>query len=166
MNQHGCRDVRCRPAIPTVHVIVHDRSNRRRINAKVNGLDFSTVGVLYFLMYIALENVSEKKKFHYHLKNVFIISLSPSTFDWFTGYFLPVSDWSQTSKQTKTDTGYLSMFYLLWFWGNQSLHLVFSSKFLLYLSGKHMSLAHEQLYFNDPRYHNYRTFSYNRNELS
>ena len=62
VNQHGCRDVRCRPAIPTVHVIVHDRSNRRRINAKVNGLDFSTVGVLYFLMYIALENVSEKKK--------------------------------------------------------------------------------------------------------
>ena len=101
MNQHGCRDVRCRPAIPTVHVIVHDRSNRRRINAKVNGLDFSTVGVLYFLMYIALENVSEKKKFHYHLKNVFIVSLSPSTFDWFTGYFLPVSDWSQTRKQTQ-----------------------------------------------------------------
>ena len=48
MNQHGCRDVRCRPTIPTVHVIVHDRSNRQRINAKVNGLDFSTVGVLYF----------------------------------------------------------------------------------------------------------------------
>ena len=64
MNQHGCRDVRCRPTIPTVHVIVHDRSNRQRINAKVNGLDFSTVGVLYFLMYIALENVSEKKKYH------------------------------------------------------------------------------------------------------
>ena len=62
VNQHGCRDVRCKPAIPTVHVIVHDRSNRRRIDAKVNGLDFSTVGVLYFLMYITLENVSEKKK--------------------------------------------------------------------------------------------------------
>lgn len=101
VNQHGCRDVRCRPAMPTVHVIVHDRSNRRRIDAKVNGLDFSTVGVLYFLTYITLENVSEKKKCHYHLKNVFIVSLSASTYDWFTGYFLPVSDWSQTSKQTK-----------------------------------------------------------------
>lgn len=108
----------------------------------------------------------QKKKCHYHLKNVFIVSLSASTYDWFTGYFLPVSDWSQTSKQTKTDIGYLSMFYLLWFWGNQSLHLVFSSKFLRYLSRKQMSLAHEQLYFNDQRYHNYRTFSYNRNELS
>ena len=79
VNQHGCRDVRCKPAIPTVHVIVHDRSNRRRIDAKVNGLDFSTVGVLYFLMYITL-----KKKSHYHLKNVFIVSLSASTYDWFT----------------------------------------------------------------------------------
>lgn len=168
MNQHGCRDVRCRPAIPTVHVIVHDRSNRRRINAKVNGLDFSTVGVLYFLMYIALENVSEKKKFHYHLKNVFIVSLSPSTFDWFTGYFLPVSDWSQRKKtNTKSiQVHNLSMFYPLWFWRNHSLHLVFSSKFLHYLSRKQMSLPHEQLYFNDQRYHNYRTFSYNRNELS
>ena len=58
------------------------------------------------LMYITLENVSEKrKKCLYHLKNVFIVSLSVSTYDWFTGYFLPVSDWSQTSKQTKTDTG-------------------------------------------------------------
>ena len=108
----------------------------------------------------------KKKKCHYHLKNVFIVSVSASTYDWFTSYFLPVSDWSQTSKQTKTDTGYLSMFYLLWFWGNQSLHLVFSSKFLRYLSRKQMSLAHEQLYFNDQGYHNYRTFSYNRNELS
>ena len=143
-----------------------DQTASRRIYAKVNRLDFSTVGVLYFLTYSTLKNVSGKKKSHYHLKNVFIVSLSASTYDWFTSYFLPVSDWSQTSKQTKTDTGYLSMFYLLWFWGNQSLHLVFSSKFLLYLSGKHMSLAHEQLYFNDPRYHNYRTFSYNRNELS
>ena len=61
MNQHGCRDVRCKPAIPTVHVIVHDRSNRWRIDAKVNGLDFSTVGVLYVLMNVRLENVSEKK---------------------------------------------------------------------------------------------------------
>ena len=45
--------------------------------------------------------MSPKKKIHYHLKNVFIVSLSASTFDWFTGYFLPVSDWSQTSKQTQ-----------------------------------------------------------------
>lgn len=78
-----------------------DRTASRRIDAKVNGLDFSTVGVLYFLMYITLENVSEKKKCHYRLKNVFIVSLSASTYDWFTGYFLPVSDWSQTSKQTQ-----------------------------------------------------------------
>ena len=140
-------------------------ASRRRIDAKVNGLDFSTVGMLYFLVYITLENVSEKKKCHYHLKNVFIVSLSASTYDWFTGYILPVSDWSQANKH-KTDTGYLSMFYLLWFWRNQSLHLVFSSKFLPYLSRKQMSLAHEQLYFTDQRYHNYRTFSYNRNELS
>lgn len=143
-----------------------DQTASRRIYAKANALDFSIVGVLYFLMYITLKNVSGKKKSHYHLKNVFIVSLSASTYDWFTGYFLPVSDWSQTSKQTKTDIGYLSMFYLFWFWRNHSLHLVFSSKFLPYLSRKQMSLAHEQLYFNDQRYHNYRTFSYNRNELS
>ena len=120
---------------------------------------------IFFNVYYAWKCL-RKKKCHYHLKNVFIVSLSASTYDWFTGYFLPVSDWSQTSKQTKTDTGYLSMFYLLWFWGNQSLHLVFSSKFLRYLSRKQMSLTHEQLYFNDQGYHNYRTFSYNRNELS
>ena len=79
-----------------------DQTASRRIDAKVNGLDFSTVGVLYFLMYVRLENVSDKKKkCHHHLKNVFIVSLSASTFNWFTGYFLPVSDWSQTSKQTQ-----------------------------------------------------------------
>ena len=41
------------------------------------------IGVLYFLMYITLKNVSGKKS-HYHLKNVFIVSLSASTYDWFT----------------------------------------------------------------------------------
>ena len=151
-------------AMPTVLVIVHDRSNRLTENiceSKRAGFFYSRCAIFF----ITLENVS-KKKCHYHLKNVFIVSLSASTYDWFTSYFLPVSDSSQTSKQTKTDTGYLWMFSLLWFWGNQSLHLVFSSKFLLYLSRKQMSLAYEQLYFNDQRYHNYRTFSYNRNELS
>lgn len=39
-----------------------DQTASRRIDAKVNGLDFSTVGVLYFLMYVRLENVSDKKK--------------------------------------------------------------------------------------------------------
>ena len=121
------------------------------------------------LMYITLENVSEKrKKCLYHLKNVFIVSLSVSTYDWFTGYFLPVNDWSQTSKQTQNRYRFMiyRCFISFFFWRNQSLHLVFSSKFLLYLSRKQMSLAHERLYFNDQRYHNYRTFSYNRNELS
>ena len=80
-------------------------------------------------------------------------------------FCLSVIGHKQANKH-KTDTGYLWMFYLPWFWRNQSLHLVFSSKFLPYLSRKQMSLAHEQLYFNDQRYHNYSTFSYNRNELS
>ena len=39
-----------------------DQTASQRMDAKVNGLDFSTVGVLYFLMYVRLENVSEKKK--------------------------------------------------------------------------------------------------------
>ena len=55
---------------------------------------------IFFNVYCAWKCI-RKKKFHYHLKNVFIVSLSPSTFDWFTGYFLPVSDWSQTRKQTQ-----------------------------------------------------------------
>lgn len=154
-------------AMPTVLVIVHDRSNRLTENiceSKRAGFFYSRCAI--FFKCISRLKMSPKKKCHYHLNNVFIVSLSASTYDWFTSYFLPVSDSSQTSKQTKTDTGYLSMFSLLWFWGNQSLHLVFSSKFLLYLSRKQMSLAYEQLYFNDQRYHNYRTFSYNRNELS
>ena len=151
----------------TVHVIVHDRSNRLSeenwCESKRAGFFYSWYAI-FFSVYHAWKCLW-KKKCHYHLKNVFIVSLSASTYDWFTGYILPVSDWSQANKH-KTDTGYLSMFYLLWFWRNQSLHLVFSSKFLPYLSRKQMSLAHEQLYFNDQRYHNYRTFSYNRNELS
>ena len=167
MNQHGCRDVRCKPAMLTVHVIVHDRSNRRRIDAKVNGLDFSTVGVLYFF------NVNYawkclRKKNPLPLEERFY-SKSISVDFWLVYRLFSACQWLVTNKQTNTKSTRvhdLSMFCLLWFWRNQSLHLVFSSKFLLYLSRKQMSLAHEQLYFNDQRYHNYRTFSYNRNELS
>lgn len=154
MNQHGCRDVRCRPTIPTVHVIVHDRSNRQRINAKVNGLDFSTVGVLYFLMYIALENVSEKKKIPLPLEERFYNKSITVDF-WLVYRLFSACQWLVTNKQTNTKSiqvHNLSMFYPLWFWRNHSLHLVFSSKFLHYLSRKQMSLPHEQLYFNDQRF--------------
>lgn len=79
-----------------------DQTASRRIDAKVNGLDFSTVGLLYIFFYVYHAwKCLWKKKCHYRLKNVFIVSLSASTYDWFTGYILPVSDWSQTSKQTQ-----------------------------------------------------------------
>ena len=100
----------------------------------------------------------------------FFIVTSTSVDLWLVYRLYSACQWLVTNKQTNTkpiQIHDLSMFYLLWFWRSQSLHLVFSSKFLLYLSRKQMSLAHEQLYFlNDQRYHNYRTFSYNGNELS
>lgn len=145
-----------------------DQTASRRIDAKVNGLDFSTVGLLYFFMFITLENVSEKKM-SLPLEERFY-SKSISVDLWYIGlqamFCLSVIDHKQANNDKPIQIHDLSMFYLLWFWRSQSLHLVFSSKFLLYLSRKQMSLPHEQLYFNDQRYHNYRTFSYNRNELS
>ena len=89
-------------AMPTVLVIVHDRSNRLTENiceSKRAGFFYSRCAI--FFKCISRLKMSPKKKCHYHLKNVFIVSLSASTYDWFTSYFLPVSDSSQTSKQTQ-----------------------------------------------------------------
>ena len=119
-------------------------------------------------VYYAWKCLRKKKKMPLPLEERFYNKSITVDF-WLVYRLFSACQWLVTNKQTNTKSiqvHNLSMFYPLWFWRNHSLHLVFSSKFLHYLSRKQMSLPHEQLYFNDQRYHNYRTFSYNRNELS
>lgn len=152
----------------TVHVIVCDRSNRLTENcceSKRAGFFYCRCAI-FFNVYHAWKCLWKKNAIT-TWRTFYSKSISVDL--WLVYRLNSACQWLVTNKQTNTkpiQIHDLSMFYLLWFWRSQSLRLVFSSKFLPYLSRKQMSLALEQLYFNDQRYHNYRTFSYNRNELS